>query len=247
MRAPAGPPPPDAGLPDASMGSMGYAPPPNAPPPKMKKKKKSKDSLKAEGIEKKKKKKKKKSRSSKRFAGAVATNPLTARARARLLCRAMELRISIARYYCQEAAYLDKVRGRATVNVGAFHETEDWRHGKKVLSALGAMAVPRRMPEELAHSTIMRAPAGPPPPDADGSMGYAPPPNAPPPKMKKKKKSKDSLAGADPTKKKKKKKKKSRTSKRFAGAAATNPLTARARARLLCRAMELRISIARYY
>ena len=157
MRAPAGPPPPDAGLPDASMGSMGYAPPPNAPPPKMKKKKKSKDSLKAEGIEKKKKKKKKKSRSSKRFAGAAATNPLTARARARLLCRAMELRISIARYYCQEAAYLDKVRGRATVNVGAFHETEDWRHGKKVLSALGAMAVPRRMPEELAHDlTLLR-------------------------------------------------------------------------------------------
>ena len=85
----------------------------------------------------------------------------------------------------------------------------------------------------------MRAPAGPPPPDADGSMGYlAPPdrpeaklPDAPPPKMKKKKKSKDSLAGADPTKKKKKKKKKTRTSKRFAGAAATNPLTARARAR----------------
>ena len=149
MRAPAGPPPPDAGLPDA--------PPPTAPPPKMKKKKKSKDSLKAEGIEKKKKKKKKKSRSSKRFAGAAATNPLTARARARLLCRAMELRISIARYYCQEAAYLDKVRGRATVNVGAFHETEDWRHGKKVLSALGAMAVPRRMPEELAHDlTLLR-------------------------------------------------------------------------------------------
>ena len=69
----------------------------------------------------------------------------------------MELRISIASYYCQEAASLDKVRGRATVNVGAFHETEDWRHGKKVLSALGAMAVPRRMPEELAHDlTLLR-------------------------------------------------------------------------------------------
>ena len=149
MRAPAGPPPPDAGLPDA--------PPPNAPPPKMKKKKKSKDSLAGATDGKKKKKKKKKSRSSKRFAGAAATNPLTARARARLLCRAMELRISIARYYCQEAAYLDKVRGRATVNVGAFHETKDWRHGKKVLSALGAMAVPRRMPEELAHDlTLLR-------------------------------------------------------------------------------------------
>ena len=152
MRAPAGPPPPDAD------GSMGYAPPPNAPPPKMKKKKKkSKDSLAGADPTKKKKKKKKKSRTSKRFAGAAATNPLTARARARLLCRAMELRISIARYYCQEAAYLDKVRSRATVNVGAFHETKDWRHGKKVLSALGAMAVPRRMPEELAHDlTLLR-------------------------------------------------------------------------------------------
>jgi len=67
----------------------------------------------------------------------------------------MELRISIARYYCQEAAYLDKVRGRATTNVGAFHERGDWRHGKKVLSALGAMAVPRRMPEELAHDLTL--------------------------------------------------------------------------------------------
>lgn len=148
MQAPAGPPPPDVGeekLPDAP------------PPPARLKKKKSKSSKEALGGNATKKKKKKKKKSSTRFAGAAATNPLTARARARLLCRAMELRISIARYYCQEAAYLDKVRGRATTNVGAFHEHEDWRHGKKVLSALGAMAVPRRMPEELAHDlTLLR-------------------------------------------------------------------------------------------
>ena len=64
---------------------------------------------------------------------------------------------------------------------------------------LPAAAISRISPNAKQHCT-MRAPAGPPPPDA--GLPDAPPPTAPPPKMKKKKKSKDSLTTGDPTKKK---------------------------------------------
>ena len=34
---------------------------------------------------------------------------------------------------------------------GAYHESEEWRYGRKVLSALDSFAVPRETPDELRH------------------------------------------------------------------------------------------------
>ena len=116
-------------------------------PPKKEPKKKKSSKDKAERDAKKKKKKKKKEAS----APAEFSSRLSARARARLLCRVMELRISITRYYSQEAQYLDRVRTRVAMHVGAFHESGEWRYGRKVLSALDSFAVPREVPDELRH------------------------------------------------------------------------------------------------
>ena len=83
--------------------------------------------------------------------GRAATNPLTARARARIVSDGAE---DFNTYYCQEAAH--RQGPRRPVNVGAFHETEDWRHGKKVLSALGAMAVPEGCPRSWRMIDLLR-------------------------------------------------------------------------------------------
>ena len=64
----------------------------------------------------KKKKKKKKSESAKGAFGGKVAQPICARARSRALCRVMELRISITRYYLQEAQYMD--RGRTASDGG---------------------------------------------------------------------------------------------------------------------------------
>ena len=51
----------------------------------------------------------------------------------------------------QEAQYLDRVRSRVAMHLGAFHESGEWRYGRKVLSALDSFAVPRETPDELRH------------------------------------------------------------------------------------------------
>ena len=56
-----------------------------------------------------------------------------------------------------------------------FHATGEWRYGRKVLSALGALAAPRAMPEELTHDlellrkleAALDDPLAPPPGGAD--------------------------------------------------------------------------------
>jgi len=68
--------------------------------------------------------------------------PLCLRARARVLCRIMELRISITRYFLQESQYMDRVRSRVALSLAAFEESGEWKYGKKVLSALDA-SIPR--------------------------------------------------------------------------------------------------------
>ncbi len=128
---------------------MEAPPPQDAPPesPKVKPKKKKDKSATKDG----KKKKKKKKDAGEFTAAASAPARLSARARARLLCRVMELRISITRYYSQEAQYMDRVRSRVAMHLGGFHESGEWRYGRKVLSALDSLAVPRETPDELRH------------------------------------------------------------------------------------------------
>ena len=120
-------------------------PPPPAEKKKAKKKKSEKDPHKKKTL------KKKKKNAADFAAAAPGPARLSARARARLLCRVMELRISITRYYSQEAQYMDRVRSRVAMHLGAYHESEEWRYGRKVLSALDSFAVPRETPDELRH------------------------------------------------------------------------------------------------
>eukprot|EP00633_Aureoumbra_lagunensis_P009177 CAMPEP_0197311298 /NCGR_PEP_ID=MMETSP0891-20130614/9788_1 /TAXON_ID=44058 ORGANISM="Aureoumbra lagunensis, Strain CCMP1510" /NCGR_SAMPLE_ID=MMETSP0891 /ASSEMBLY_ACC=CAM_ASM_000534 /LENGTH=180 /DNA_ID=CAMNT_0042797349 /DNA_START=139 /DNA_END=681 /DNA_ORIENTATION=+ len=69
----------------------------------------------------------------------------------------MELRISITRYFLQEGQYMDRVRNRVALSLGAFDESGEWKYGKKVLSALDTLAVDRETPEELEHDlTLLR-------------------------------------------------------------------------------------------
>lgn len=82
-----------------------------------------------------------------------AASPLSARARARLLCRVMELRISITRYYLQEAQYMDRVRSRVALSLGAYDESGEWKYGRKVLSALESFD--RDKPQELLHDIAL--------------------------------------------------------------------------------------------
>lgn len=113
--------------PTMSSQRVEIAPPESPPPPAEKKKKKRKSSK-----------------------GKPGRN---ARARVRVLCRIMELRISITRYFLQEAQYMDRVRSRVALSLGAFDESGDWKYGRKVLSALDAL--PREKPEELVHDMAL--------------------------------------------------------------------------------------------
>lgn len=94
---------------------------------------------------------KKKAKKKKKDVAAAA--PQSARARARLLCRVMELRISITRYYLQEAQYMDRVRSRVALSLGAYDESGEWKYGRKVLSALES--VDRDKPQELLHDIAL--------------------------------------------------------------------------------------------
>jgi len=70
----------------------------------------------------------------------------------------MELRVSISRYYLQEAQYMDRVRSRVGLSIAAYHESGESKYGRKVLSALDSFATPRDKPEELRHDlALLRA------------------------------------------------------------------------------------------
>jgi len=121
---------------EVDAASIPDEPPPPAEKKKAKKKKSEKDPHK-------KKKLKKKKKDAADFA-AAAPGParLSARARARLLCRVMELRISITRYYSQEAQYMDRVRSRVAMHLGAYQGM------KRVIQVRFNMIFPRaRVPE----------------------------------------------------------------------------------------------------
>ena len=124
---------------------------PDEPPPPAEKKKAKKKKSEKDPHKKKKLKKKKKDAAD--FA-AAAPGParLSARARARLLCRVMELRISITRYYSQEAQYMDRVRSRVAMHLGAYQGR------KRVIQVRFNMSVPRARVPEKKHPRVESAP-----------------------------------------------------------------------------------------
>lgn len=95
--------------------------------------------------------KKTKKKKTKKKATMQHQHQLCIRSRARALCRVMELRTSVARYYMEDSQYMDRVRSRVAISLGAFDESDEWKYGRKVLNTLDSFLPTKETPEELSN------------------------------------------------------------------------------------------------